>query len=175
MVRGFMKYQMERLDEKACAILKYALAYGDILIVTNAASSWVEESARKYLPRTGAFIAKKGIRVSSARDMYKKHCPNDPTKWKVCTFIKELTRLHSSTENLNLFVVGDSLSDLIAAHEAFDSSLGTDLKMVKFVETPTVAELIVQLRTLEQNLDYLASLSFSFDVGLLNPSVDVRT
>ena len=114
------------------------------IIVTNAQRFWVYYSAEQLAPKTYEIIRKR-IPVVSARQLYEKKFPNDPSRWKTRTFIdlynKPLEELMNTKDkkinkNLNLckkfsfskradtitnlIIIGDSTNEMnagVALHE----------------------------------------------------------
>eukprot|EP00188_Purpureofilum_apyrenoidigerum_P004560 Plantae.Rhodophyta-Purpureofilum_apyrenoidigerum.ctg5236.p1 GENE.Plantae.Rhodophyta-Purpureofilum_apyrenoidigerum.ctg5236~~Plantae.Rhodophyta-Purpureofilum_apyrenoidigerum.ctg5236.p1 ORF type:complete len:229 (+),score=45.64 Plantae.Rhodophyta-Purpureofilum_apyrenoidigerum.ctg5236:88-774(+) len=171
---GFFRSQLELADAHVCELLKAAAVLGDIVVVTNAYQSWVELSARKYLPTTWKMLKSQNVTIVSARDRYESMSPSNPATWKIHAFKNDMNKLLTPGSECNLLVVGDSMTDLIAAQEAFGSVKTMCLKMVKFLDSPTMCELISQLKSLRENLEYLVELNFPITVGL-HPEASKRT
>eukprot|EP00184_Porphyridium_aerugineum_P003459 CAMPEP_0184706480 /NCGR_PEP_ID=MMETSP0313-20130426/36777_1 /TAXON_ID=2792 /ORGANISM="Porphyridium aerugineum, Strain SAG 1380-2" /LENGTH=345 /DNA_ID=CAMNT_0027168033 /DNA_START=358 /DNA_END=1395 /DNA_ORIENTATION=- len=165
--------QLAQIDALVVEILRESAMHGDVLIVTNAGHGWVEHATSKYLPNTRKYITSSSTKVISARSKYSRFVPSDAaSEWKVHCFSDELERIVPDMRNVNMLVLGDSISDQYAAHSSFaklerESSL---LKFVKFAEKPSPAHLVYQLKVLKQNLYNLVYHRGSFDVNVTKPS-----
>ena len=72
--------QLAQLATSAAKLLQHAQAYGEVVIITNAETGWVELSAKKFMPSLLPILAK--TRVISARSTYE--CQySSPLEWKV--------------------------------------------------------------------------------------------
>lgn len=147
-------HQAQQLECVLEQLLSLSLRLGETLIVTNADQLWVTESARQFTPRVAAFLSR--IPIISARVKYEGIYPNDVFAWKRETFREVIgARVARSRPGslLNLVVLGDSPSEMEAAHS---STLGVGLfstvKTVKFKENPTADELIEQLHMMTHEL-----------------------
>lgn len=169
-VRGLV-----RLEVRVLALLRRAVALGDVCIVTNAGTGWCEQSAGRFLPGVAEFLRKHAIKIVSARSRYETQMATEPCEWKVHTFRDEVNELTCETgkgassaetpEPLHVVVVGDALSDVYAAH-ALGTRPSTLIKVVKLLETPTVGMLTNQLRVLVDNLDTILGLRHNLDIAM---------
>jgi hypothetical protein len=145
--------QLEVLCETVETTLRAAMELGEVMIVTNGVDWWVDDSCRRFLPRLLPLLGR--VRVKSARHDYESIFPGDPFAWKREAFKDILGPRPKAT---NLVVLGDSFSEIYAAHGALhcmaDSSL---VKTVKFKEHPSANELIGQLRRVSAEMSSLVS------------------
>jgi hypothetical protein len=167
--------QMAVLEQAVEGILATAMTLGETFIVTNGISSWVQDSASRFLPNLIPTLER--LSVHSARAKYEKAYPGDPMTWKRqafkdifvsrrrqgCSPSKRLggspdaspssVFSSGSSSNLNMVVLGDSPAEIEAARAA-GRILGkpTLIKTVKLKEAPSVNELVGQLRRLHQDL-----------------------
>eukprot|EP00168_Porphyra_purpurea_P014019 TRINITY_DN395_c0_g1_i1.p1 TRINITY_DN395_c0_g1~~TRINITY_DN395_c0_g1_i1.p1 ORF type:complete len:334 (+),score=93.18 TRINITY_DN395_c0_g1_i1:518-1519(+) len=165
-----------RLEVRVLALLRRAVALGDVRIVTNAGTGWCEQSASRFLPGVSDFLRKHNIKVVSARSRYETQLASEPCEWKVHTFRDEVNDLTceavqgtssaETPEPLHVIVVGDALSDVYAAHAALGDRPSTLIKVVKLLETPTVGMLTNQLRVLVDNLDTILGLRHNLDIAM---------
>lgn len=188
--------QLELLEPAVEAILTTAMSLGETLIVTNGISSWVQDSARRFLPGLVPLIDR--LQVHSARAKYEQSYPGDPMSWKRQAFkdIFASRRKAGSpnrrgwdgspgsvssagqTDGVNMVVIGDSCAEIEAAR-ATGRMLGkpTLVKTVKFKEGPSVHELVGQLRKVDQELGQVVLQEESMHRSLylrppLPPSLD---
>jgi hypothetical protein len=146
--------QLDVLCITAEITLRTAMELGEVMIVTNGVSWWVDDSCRRFLPGLLPLLGR--LQVRSARHDYESIYPGDPFAWKREAF-KDI--LQPRPRATNLVVLGDSFSEIYAAYGALpcmaDSSL---VKSVKFKEAPSAEELIGQLRRVSQEMSNLVSL-----------------
>ncbi|KAA8498208.1 hypothetical protein FVE85_5793 [Porphyridium purpureum] len=160
------------LDELIVQVLQDAAQLGQVMIITNAGQGWVEYASAKYLPKLRRYITQSQLEVVSARSKYGAQIPIDAaSEWKVCCFKDELTRLVPKLVDVNMLVLGDSISDQYAAHRSFAQLGGSSLlKFVKFSGKPKPSHLVRQLRVLKENLRNLVLHMGSFDVNVTKDS-----
>lgn len=164
------------LEHRVLSLLKSAVNLGTVLIVTNAGDGWVELSSSRFLPAVRAFLDAnyKRIKIVSARARYLETHRQYPLQWKVLTFSDELQTILASSpfhpHQLHVVVLGDSIGDQYAAHVASDAlasaGMPVVLKVVKFLERPTIDQLCKELAVL---LDHLLVMTFHngpFDVSM---------
>ncbi|CAL1173760.1 unnamed protein product [Cladocopium goreaui] len=140
--------QLEQLESMVESILETAMQLGETMIVTNGNSSWVQDSARRFLPNLSKILSR--VKVMSARAVYEQSFPGDPFAWKRQAFKEILARRRQEgyhPDGVNLIVLGDSPAEIQAAKSATKVLNGRSvIKTVKFKEAPSVNELLGQLR-----------------------------
>uniref|UniRef100_A0A7S4UXH9 Uncharacterized protein n=1 Tax=Alexandrium monilatum TaxID=311494 RepID=A0A7S4UXH9_9DINO len=143
---------LRQLEITVEAILRTAMRFGETMIVTNGCATWVQESSKAYLP--GLVPTLESLAVFSARAMYEQAHPADPLSWKRRCFRKILKQKRASGHcGLNIVVLGDQAAEMHAVHSAVKVFQGPSLvKTVKFVESPSVEQLLGQLRKVAQEL-----------------------
>ena len=125
-------------------LFKECSKYGDVVIITNSQQGWVRKSTLKFLP--SFFPVLESVNVLSAHAM-SSHLSDDPGVWKNDTFSKYT--FHNQYDHV--ISVGDSQHERQAVF-----NLPTGLrKSVKFIEKPTIFQLMSQLQCLIQNLSYV--------------------
>lgn len=140
--------QLDLLTRTVESTLRTAMQLGEVMIVTNGVDWWVDDSCRRFLPGLLPILGE--IKVKSARADYEPIYPGDPFAWKRECFVDILRPRPEAT---NLVVLGDSLSEIHAARGSLSCMVESSLvKTVKFKETPTVNELVGQLRRVSQEL-----------------------
>lgn len=112
--------QLRALEQCVCAVLRLALTYGHVNIVTNAETGWVELSAQKFMPAVVPLLSR--VTVVSARSTYESAHPDAPLKWKFYAFHERL----SSVFGASALVAGDS-----SIGDAFSSSMAATIAAVQ--------------------------------------------
>jgi len=149
--------ELEELEIAVDSILSTSMSIAETMIVTNGNATWVQDSARRFLPRLLPTLAK--VQVVSARAMFESRYPGDPFMWKEAAFRKLLTQDRSFSDcGLNLVALGDQMPEIKAAHYV-TGLLGAPsrAKTVKFKEQPSIPELIGQLNRTERELAKLVA------------------
>lgn len=164
------------LEHRVLTLLKNTLKLGTVLIVTNAGDGWVELSASRFLPAVKAFLDAnyRSIKVISARARYVETHRHIPLQWKVLTFSDELQALLAASPcqpyELNVVVFGDSVGDQYAAHVTSNSlaaaGMPVVMKVVKFLERPSIDQLCKELAVLLDHLPVMTSHRGPFDVSM---------
>jgi len=144
--------QFVELEEAVETILLMSMSLGRTIIVTNAMESWITETTRRFMPRLMPILER--LLIVYARKNWERLWPGDTFAWKRECF-REL--LHDELgRDLNLVVLGDSLSEIRAA-EALAEFLGSSalVKTVKFKALPSPTDLLGELRTILPELSRL--------------------
>jgi len=161
--------QLEQLESIVESILETAMQLGETMIVTNGNSSWVQDSARRFLPNLSKILSR--VKVMSARAVYEQSFPGDPFAWKRQAFKEILARRRQEgyhPDGVNLIVLGDSPAEIQAAKSATKVLNGRSvIKTVKFKEAPSVNELLGQLRRVVQELSTIVQEDRSLSRGLV--------
>jgi len=142
---------MNRIEYYVSEILNKALSKGEVVIITNSGDGWVNACAKFYYPNLIPLLKK--INIISARDLYQKEYPNDPTTWKIKAFndLKKKFNFEKCVVS-NIICIGDNNCEIIAAQklgEGFDNCL---VKTIKFREKPNLKELIKQIILINEQI-----------------------
>jgi len=162
-----LRKELRELEVLVVGVLGEALKYGAVVVVTNAETGWVELSGRRFLPRVIEFLERECIKVVSARSTYEGSFPDSPSAWKSQAFRNEIELLCPSVEELNLLVLGDSMSEREAAHAISDRLPLSRIKTVKFIERPSIEQLQCQISLVQSSFADLWNHDGSFDVNLI--------
>jgi hypothetical protein len=158
---------LDALEDLVIGILDDAQQYGRVCVITNAETGWVQLSAARFMPRVLQHLDSSDIRIISARSIYESDFPHSPSDWKTQAFRAELERHPNYPANLNLLVLGDSVSERDAAHAVRRYWLQDALvKTVKLVERPTLEQLRRELELVRKALPHICAFEGSFDVNL---------
>lgn len=160
--------QLDELSESVINVLNTALSYGEVHIVTNGETGWVQLSAQKFLPSVVPMLEK--VRVLSARSAFESMFPDSPMKWKFHAFQESLADLYTDSNCVkNVLSFGDSHAEREAIRAVTRGLPNTRTKSIKFAERPTIEQLQRQLELVgncfqyinnhEEDLDLCMSLS----------------
>ncbi|CAN8072034.1 unnamed protein product [Agarophyton chilense] len=168
------------LESRVLSLLKTAVSLGTVLIVTNAGDGWVELSSSRFLPAVRAFLENnyKLVKIISARARYVDVYRDHPLQWKARTFFDELRSICSflpqPKQPLHVIVLGDSVGDQYAAHAAANHltvhGAPIVLKVVKFLERPSIDQLCRELSVLLDHITAMAAHHDAFDVSMYKES-----
>jgi hypothetical protein len=178
--------QLRAQEQCVCALLKLALSYGTVNIVTNAETGWVELSAQKFMPSVLPLLAK--VNVLSARSTFEPAHPEAPLKWKYYAFHERLRAVFGETcmesraaeadiataaslglpadMKKNVVSFGDSHVEREAIRAVTRGVPGWRCKSVKFAERPTVEQLRRQLELVTNCFHYIATHHADLDLQL---------
>lgn len=158
--------QLDTLGGSVVQLLMRAMSYGEVVIITNAETGWVELSARKFMPAVVPLLSK--VRVVSARSTYEPMYPDSPSDWKLAAFQCELTAAGAARRGALRHVLsfGDSVHERTAIHEATRKLEGALTKSVKFVERPSLEQLKRQVELVGSCFDDICSHDGHLDLML---------
>ncbi|PXF41375.1 hypothetical protein BWQ96_08873 [Gracilariopsis chorda] len=158
--------QLADLEDIVLKIVKEAMQYGIVKVITNAEQGWVELSGNRFMPRLTKFLQANSIKVVSARSTYEPDYPECPASWKTAAFVEEVRDSFPNADSINVLVLGDSLSEREAAHNLATRMPAACVKSVKLVERPDVTQLQRQIALLHGSFRDLRDHYGSFDINL---------
>ena len=164
------------LDKQILSFLTILNSIGEIYIVSNAGTGWLNLTI-SILPSTKEFIENNKIPIMSARD---KNVGEEINQWKIKTFksifenvmqyVNALNNLNIQEGNkneliINIISIGDAHYEYIALINLNDFMKNTKLKYflknIKLMEKPQFNDVIDQIKALEQNITmFVNKLSF---------------
>lgn len=160
--------QLDELSDHVINVLKIAQTYGEVHIVTNGETGWVQLSAQKFVPRVFPLLEQ--VNVLSARSTFEQMFPDSPMKWKYHAFQESLAKLYAGPDCIkNVLSFGDSHAEREAIRAVTKGLPHTKTKSIKFAERPSIEQLQRQLELVgncfqyinnhEEDLDLCMSLS----------------
>jgi hypothetical protein len=151
-------------SEYKIQLLQKAQEAGQVVIITNSASGWVEHSAAMHVPELLPLL--KSVHIISARSEFSQEFPGDAARWKLQAFLTLQQRLPSRHVS-NLISIGDSSHEIDAAR-ALGRRLEEEMlvKTVKFCECPTPEQLRKQLELVCCKLDKIVGCTTDVSVTL---------
>lgn len=157
--------ELKDLEVSVISLLRLAKMYGDVHVVTNAETGWVQLSAKKFIP--GVIPLLEEVSVLSARSAYEAMFPESPLKWKFYAFQEKLrdvfTKAHAAK---NIISFGDSHVEREAVRAVTRGLPNTKTKSVKFAEKPSMEQLRRQLELVTNCFQYIHSHDGDLDLQL---------
>lgn len=161
--------QLEALADHVAVTLKAACQCGKVVIVTNAAEGWVQQSCLYFMPSVAPILAR--LQIVSARSAFEPLGIRSATEWKVRAFEREVDIAFSDamvrSVRPNVMSVGDSQHEHQALLRATSGLQNCCAKSLKFAEQPSIEQLIEEhalvAGTLEEVVQYDGDLDV--DVG----------
>jgi len=136
--------QLLELEVSVIALLTLALKFGDVHVVTNAETGWVQLSAKKFIPRVLPILDR--VKILSARSTYEPMFPDAPLKWKFYAFQEKLAcHLSDHATEKHIISFGDSHVEREAVRAVTRGLQNTKTKSVKFAERPSMEQLRRQI------------------------------
>ena len=160
------KRLMNTIEYYVAEILNKALSKGTVLIITNSSDGWVHACAEFYYPNLIPILDK--IKIISARELYQREYPTEPTIWKVKTF-NDLKKKFSFEKCIvsNIICIGDDIGEIIAAKKLGESFSNCLVKTIKFRDKPNLTDLIKQIILINEQIlrvyNYPKSLTIQID------------
>jgi hypothetical protein len=145
---------LKELEASVISVLKLSMTYGEVHVVTNAETGWVQLSAQKFIPGVVPLLSK--VRVLSARSTYEGMFPESPLKWKFYAFQEKLSKTFEDVEaEKNIISFGDSHVEREAVRAVTRGLPRTRTKSVKFAERPSVEQLQRQIELVTNCFQYI--------------------
>jgi len=154
--------ELKELESSVNGLLRLAMSFGEVIVVTNAETGWVQLSAKKFLP--GVIPVLDQIHVLSARSTYEQMFPDAPVKWKFHAFQQRLFSDNKTPKNVISF--GDSHVEREAVRAVTRGIPNTKTKSVKFAEKPSMEQLRRQLELVTNCFQYIHSHEGDLDLQL---------
>jgi len=155
--------QLEELSDYVISVLNVAMTYGNVYIVTNGETGWVQLSAQKFLPSVVPLLEK--LHVFSARSTFEPQFPDSPVKWKYHAFLESLSQEYSDSHCIkNVLSFGDSNTEREAIRLVTKDLPNTRTKSIKFAERPTIEQLQRQLELVSNCLQYISNHEDDLDL-----------
>lgn len=142
-----------KLDILLYKIFSECIKYGDIFIVTNASTRWVETSS-EMVPNTKK-ILNKHIQVISARDIHQEAYPDRIELWKRLVFKDLVSKYFEQIPFQQIISFGDADHEFYALTDLYNESSLTNhrlLKTIRLIKEPEFEYLIDQLEVLERTI-----------------------
>lgn len=163
--------ELKELESSVNSLLQLAKMYGEVHVVTNAETGWVQLSAKKFIP--GVIPHLEGVNVLSARSSYESMFPNAPLKWKFYAFQERLMEVFAKSQTQkNIISFGDSHVEREAVRAVTRGLPNTRTKSVKFTEKPSMAQLRRQLELVTNCFQYIHSHDGDLDLQLTSSKAE---
>jgi hypothetical protein len=158
--------QLKQLERSVISVITLALRYGEVHVITNAETGWVQLSAQKFIPGVVPLLEK--VTVISARSTYEQQYPEMPLKWKVCAFQDNLAKhfVQADSNAKNIISFGDSHVEREAVRAVSRSFSNAKTKSVKFAERPSMEQLRRQIDLVTNCFEYIYSHEGDLDLML---------
>lgn len=168
------------LGAHVARLLRKAVAYGPVFVVTAAEHGWVEMSCALYLPAVQEVLAMSDVHIVSARSWYEQTfgIGGDSATWKqeVMQLIaskcfaaaQESKPLYGDAAEsyFNLVSVGDSMAERDACFAAVAHVGRTFAKTLKFVEHPNAEEVLQQVELTHDSFEQMCGWDNNLDLRL---------
>lgn len=167
------------IEANVVRLLKKAVSYGPVFVVTAAEYGWVEMSCALYLPSVQQLLELSDIHIVSARSWYEQTfgAGGDSNSWKhevmqliarKC-FMQQSDAKATATEPAvyyNFVSVGDSMAERDACHSAVGHVPFTFAKTLKFVEHPSSEEIVQQVELTHDSFEQMCGWGANLDLRL---------
>lgn len=169
------------IEANVVRLLKKAVSYGPVFVVTAAEYGWVEMSCALYLPSVQQMLELSDIHIVSARSWYEQTfgVGGDSNSWKheVMQLIARKCFMHQTQPDAaggkaapetyyNFVSVGDSMAERDACHSAVGHVPYTFAKTLKFVEHPSSEEIVQQVELTHDSFEQMCGWGANLDLRL---------
>jgi len=159
---------LKQLEQTVIGVLNQALQFGDVNIVTNAETGWVQLSAAKFMPGVVPLLSK--CTVVSARSTFESEFPDAPLKWKYQAMHERLNHHYTSNQtsdkSRHVISFGDSHVEREAVRQVTKVFDGVRCKSVKFAERPSMEQLRRQIELVSSCFQYIYTHDGDLDLML---------
>ena len=153
-ISKIQKNKILKLENEVKKILQNSIKNGETYIITNSEPGWVEFSCKKFFPSIIDLLDQ--INIISARGLYENQCPNDSYMWKMNTF-NDIVNLYDQNLLSNIICIGDSFLEIQAGKNLSNQFKNVFIKTIKFKEEPTIDELIMEIKLVNEKFVYIYS------------------
>ena len=188
-----VRQALDALSNDVLGLLKVCRAHGQVVIITNAAHGWVQDSGKQFLPAVLRYLQENSVPIISAQQEWYQHRQlhnrifysylHDPAQWKPASFATHVLAAGRALQNgdgsfgswdgerkLNLISIGDANFERMAAQALVQRPYSRRYialcKTIKFDENPTLSRLQVQLQSLTAAFPALVSATTSLDLDM---------
>ncbi|KAL8273233.1 hypothetical protein Esti_002849 [Eimeria stiedai] len=162
---------LRKLMRSGRRVLKAALCIGSVVLVTNAAQGWIEETCKKFLP--GLWPTVEPLRRVSARFHFDSPSCESPFLWKRLAFKEEMDRhLSEHKECRTVVSIGDGPHErdaLFFLQAEYSNRCRFSCKSLKLTELPSLERLNKQHALLLHSLEDLLSHDDDLDLCVRGP------
>ena len=148
------KIKFLKLENEVKKILQNCIERGKTYIITNSEPGWVNFSCKKFLPSIVDLLDK--INIISARGLYENQYPNDSFMWKINAF-NDIVSSFDHTLPSNIICIGDSFLEIEAGKNLSNKFTNAFIKTIKFKESPTIDELIMEIKLVNNKFLFIYS------------------
>lgn len=141
--------ELQRILDEYCQVVKKTLLtareFGNVVVVTNAESGWIELTSQKFIPSLSSLL--ESFPLVSARSIYEPLGISSPFQWKLRAFESVIFEHFSAVGThgvRNVISFGDSIHERDAAHQVCAKSSVNACKSIKFIERPDLSQLTKQ-------------------------------
>eukprot|EP00391_Amoebophrya_sp_Ameob2_P012026 CAMPEP_0178988564 /NCGR_PEP_ID=MMETSP0795-20121207/3876_1 /TAXON_ID=88552 /ORGANISM="Amoebophrya sp., Strain Ameob2" /LENGTH=1288 /DNA_ID=CAMNT_0020679843 /DNA_START=355 /DNA_END=4221 /DNA_ORIENTATION=+ len=160
---------LRELAEISERLIRTALKYGRVVIITNAETGWAQVSCKKWLPDLWELLSE--MTVISARSTFEPKGVESPAGWKTHAFREVIEAFYSRYPNQrwkNVLAFGDGRADREALHRVTEERLseGCRQKNVKFLVKPSLDTLKKQILMCTDVFEHLVHADDHVDIRL---------
>ena len=157
------KNLIKSIENSVKTIMEKAILKGEVFIITNSSTGWVEFCSKKFYPEVFPLLKK--IKIISARDLYEEQFPNDQKTWKLLTFVN-IKNYFNINKLINIICIGDAIFEIEASELLASKFKHYYLKTIKFRENPGLNELNKQLSLIVREFDRITSMQKSIKISV---------
>jgi hypothetical protein len=150
----------EILDEYSVVVretLTLARKLGNVIILTNAETGWIELTSQKFTPALSQLF--ESFPLVSARSIYEPLGISSPFQWKLRAFEsvihEHFAKMPMKHAARHVVSFGDSIHERDAAHQVCAKLASTVCKSIKFMERPDIGQLTKQHSLISECFDQI--------------------
>eukprot|EP01067_Filipodium_phascolosomae_P009266 Filipodium_phascolosomae@DN821_c0_g1_i1.p1 len=154
-------------DNQVRSTLISLAKWGTLVVITNATNPWVDDSAKRFMPRTMEVFQSLNVKTVYAGTSFE-DCPV-PLR-KRAAFQYEISAFqpgNTSQSCKNVISIGDAIFELDALQYCRENLPSVVGKSVTFSKGPDVGTLHMQLKRLEQTMHWLVPHTDHLDLDIM--------
>jgi len=161
--------KLAALTDHVAVTLKAACQHGKVVVITNAAEGWVQQSCLYFMPAVAPILA--SLRIISARSAFEPLGIRSATEWKVRAFEREVELAFSDAAaerglRPNVVSIGDSQHEHQALLRATSGLRNCCAKSLKFAEHPSIEQLVEEHALVAGTLEDVVQYDGDLDVDV---------
>ena len=152
---------LQDYDDLIVYFLEVCENIGNVIIITNSSSLWINETSEKYLPNT--HLKFKRMKLISARDNFQEKYPYNPMEWKINTFKNYVNENNIYNEIIS---IGDGIYEKNALFNLKNLNKNLYLKSIKLLDKPNFFQLSTQINLILRNINEISNLKKNIDLKI---------
>jgi hypothetical protein len=172
---------LKQLESAIIDLLSNLCPIYDIIIVSNADMTWINNCLTHFLEELKEYISDNDIKIYSAKNMFNKIVKNK-NDWKIKCFkkvINDIYKDHLKYSDLTVISIGDNNEEKKAVFNLAKNNKFQKIKakFIRMISYPSAATIILELKYLNKNLNNMILSSnsiFKMNIEFKNDKAEIN-